>query len=311
MKRQKMAKRQIVVGARGSLLSVAQAQGIIRSLSRKFPAYTFSLKKIITFGDRHKRWQRDDTGIFVKELEEALAVREIDIAVHSMKDLPTQAPGGLSIAAVTKREDPRDCLISKEKTPLAKLKRGAAVGTSSLRRRAQLLRLRPDFKIKGLRGNLDTRMRKLTEGELDAIVVAMAGVIRLGAFSSDFFIQPISASLILPAPGQGALALEVRAGDKTMKTLAKSLNHQESLLCVSCERAFLRELGGGCRLPVGALAKIKNGWLHLRAIAADKDGKIIIRLSGKAPLKEAESLGKLLAYECLKRGGGQLIARPS
>lgn len=306
-----MAKRQIIVGARGSLLSIAQAKGIIRSLKQEFPAYSFSLKKIITYGDRHRRWQRDDTGIFVKELEEALRSREIDIAVHSMKDLPTQTPRGLSIAAVTKREDPRDCLISKEKTPLAKLKRGATVGTSSLRRRAQLLRLRPDFKIKGLRGNLDTRMKKVAEGELDAIVVARAGVIRLGAFSSDFFIQPIPASFILPAPGQGALALEVRAGDKTMETLAKSLNHRESSLCVSCERAFLGELGGGCRLPVGAFAEIKKGWLHLRAIAADKDGKIMIRLSKKAPLKEAESLGKLLAYECLKRGGGHLIAQSS
>lgn len=306
-----MAKRQIIVGARGSLLSIAQAQGIIRSLKREFPAHAFSLKKIITFGDRCKRWQRDDTGIFVKELEEALRAGNIDIAVHSMKDLPTQAPKGLSIAAVTKREDPRDCLISKEKVSLARLKRGASVGTSSLRRRAQLLLRRPDLKIKDLRGNLDTRMQKLTEGELDAIIVAMAGVIRLGAFSSGFFIQPIPASLILPAPGQGALALEVRAGDKAMETLAKSLNHRESSLCVSCERAFLGELGGGCRLPVGAFAEIKKGWLHLRAIAADKDGKIIIRLSKKAPLKEAESLGKLLAYECLKRGGGQLVARPS
>lgn len=306
-----MAKRQIIVGARGSLLSLAQAQGVIRSLKLKFPEYPFSLKKITTFGDRCKRWQRDDTGIFVKELEEALRSREIDIAVHSMKDLPTQVPAGLSIAAITKREDPRDCLISKEKIAIMKLKRGASVGTSSLRRRAQLLRLMPGLKIKNLRGNLDTRMRKLTQGEFDAIVVARAGVIRLGAFSSDFFIQPIPASFILPAPGQGALALEVRTGDKTMENIAKSLNHRKSSLCVSCERAFLGELGGGCRLPVGAFAEIKNGWLHLRAMAADKDGKIIIRLSKKAPLKEAESLGKLLAYECLKRGGGQLIARTS
>ncbi|TAN60795.1 hydroxymethylbilane synthase [bacterium] len=305
-----MAKRQIIVGARGSLLSVAQAQGVIRSLRRVFPSRSFSLKKIITFGDRHKRWQRDDTGIFVKELEEALRIGEIDIAVHSMKDLPTQAPAGLSIAAVTKREDPRDCLISKEKIAIMKLKKGAIVGTSSLRRRAQLLRLAPGLKIKDLRGNLDTRMKKLTRGEFDAIVVAMAGVIRLGVFSSDFYIQPIPASLILPAPGQGALALEVRAGDKIMEAIAKSLNHGESSLRVSCERAFLGELGGGCRLPVGAFAEIKNGWLRLRAAAADEDGKIMIRLSRKAPLKEAESLGKLLACECLKRGGGKLITRP-
>jgi hydroxymethylbilane synthase len=304
-----MAKRQIIVGARGSLLSVAQALGVIQSLRRKFPSYSFSLKKIITFGDRHKRWHRDDTGIFVKELEEALRIGEIDIAVHSMKDLPTQAPAGLSIAAVTKREDPRDCLISKEKIAIMKLKNGASVGTSSLRRRAQLLRLMPGLKIKDLRGNLDTRMRKLIQGEFDAIVVAMAGVIRLGIFSSGFYIQPIPASLILPAPGQGALALEIRAGDKITETLAKSLNHKESSLRVSCERAFLGELGGGCRLPVGAFAEIKNGWLHLRAAAADKDGKIMIRLSKKAPLKEAESLGKLLACACLKRGGGKLIAR--
>lgn len=302
-----MAKRKIIIGARGSRLSVAQAQGIIEILKQEYPAYSFSLKKILTLGDRSKNWQRDDMGIFVKEIEQALLSGKIDIAIHSMKDLPTRIHHKLNLAAVTKRIDPRDALISKDKTPFLKLKKGALIGTSSLRRQAQLLGWRPDLKIKNLRGNLDTRLRKLRKGEFDAIVAAIAGVIRLGKAAGDFFIQPIPASLILPAPGQGALALEVRAGDKLMETIAQRINHQKSFLCVSCERAFLRKLGGGCRLPVGAWAQIKNDKIHLEAVVASPDGKKLIRLSQKTLLKQAESLGKLLAKRVLAKGGRDIL----
>lgn len=311
-----MAERKIIVGARASLLSVSQAQGVIEILKQEYPAYSFFLKKIITSGDTHKNWQRDDMGIFVKEIEQALLDGEIDIAIHSMKDLPTQTPQKLKLAAVTKREDPRDCIILKDKTPLAQLKKGAVIGTSSLRRRAQLLRWRKDLQIKNLRGNLDTRIKKLIADEFDAIVVAMAGVIRLGAvatsrwrekWNKNFFIQPIPTSLILPAPGQGALALEVRARDKLMETLAQRINNQESFLCVSCERAFLRELGGGCRLPLGAWAEIKNGQMHLQVMVADRDGKMMIRLSQKAHFRQGERLGKALACVVLKKGGRKLL----
>lgn len=302
-----MIKRKILVGARGSLLSVAQAKGVIKILKREFPAHSFSLKKIVTLGDRHKNWQRQDMGIFVKEIEQALLDGEIDLAIHSMKDLPTQIPSRLKLAAVPKRLDPRDCLIFKERTSLSKLKKGACIGTSSLRRQSQVLRVRPDLRIKGLRGNLDTRMRKLTEGEFDAIIVALAGVTRLGAAAGDFFIQPIPASLILPAPGQGALGIEIRSGDKLIEALAQRINHQKSLLCVSCERAFLRELGSGCRLALGALAEIKHRQIHLQAIVLSNDGRRAIRLNAEAPLKDGEALGESLAQECLRRGGRELL----
>ncbi len=302
-----MAKRKIIIGARGSLLSVAQAESVIELLKSKFPSYSFCLKKITTSGDIQKNWQRSDVGIFVKEIEQALFRGEIDIAVHSLKDLPAQIPRGLELAAVTKREDPRDCLISKDKIPLAKLKKGACLGTGSPRRQACLLRWRSDLRIKPLRGNLDTRVRKLIAGEFDAIVVAMAGVARLG-FKNRFFVQPIPPELILPAPGQGAIAIEIRSADKLMKELTQRINNKKTFICVSCERAFLRELGGGCRLPLGALARIKNGMIRLQVMAAGIGGRKMIRLSRGAAISRGESLGKALAKAVFKKGGRQILS---
>lgn len=300
-----MAKEKIIVGARASLLSVAQAYGVIRLLKRNFPQHCFLLKRITTSGDKDKYWQHSDVGIFVKELQEALLTGKIDLAIHSVKDLPSQTPRALKLAAIPKREDPRDCLVLRGKTTLSKLKKGALIGTSSLRRSAQLLHWRPDLKIVGLRGNLDTRLRKLTQLKLEAIVVALAGIIRLGY--KNLNLQRISPKIILPAAGQGALGIEVRAKDKRTGDIVKTINHQESFLCVSCERAFLREFGAGCRLPLGALAESKNKRIHLQAAVISLDGKRIVRLSRSAPLQEAEPLGKLLAKEVLAKGGREIM----
>ena len=311
-----LSKKKIVVGARASLLSVSQASEVIKLLKIKFPQHSFSLKKILTSGDnksralskvRGKYWQGNDTGIFVKEIEEALLTGKIDLAVHSLKDLPCALPDGLELAAVTQRLDPRDCIIFRDKHKAAQLKKGVIIGTSSLRRQAQLLHWRPDLKLKELRGNLDTRIEKLINGEFDAIVVALAGLKRLGLGYRNLSVEAIAPWIILPAPGQGALGIEARSEDKIIKAIAKKINHRTTFLCTACERAFLKELGGGCRLPLGALAEIKAGQVHLQVVVANQNGKRIIRLSRSAPLKEAESLGRQLARAVSNRGGWEIL----
>ena len=328
-----MLKKKIIIGARASPLSLAQAKEVSALLKGKFPQHSFSLKKLVTFGDKHRNWQRRDTGIldkdvgiFVKEIEEALLTGKIDLAVHSLKDLPCRLPEGLELAAVTERMDPRDCIIFRDsKAILPKLKKGAHIGTSSLRRKAQLLYWRPDLQVENLRGNLNTRLEKLKIGGFDAIVVALAGIKRLGLknLSAPPFLseipgqQIIPTKLMLPAPGQGALGIEIRQGDREIKALAAGLNDRKSFLCVSCERAFLEALGAGCRLPLGALAEIKDTQIHLEAVVASPDGKRLIRLERRAPLEkaeapglllfQAEALGKQMAQEFSRRGAGELL----
>ncbi len=300
----------ITIGARGSALSVIQAEGVIKALQYKFPRHTFCLKKITTLGDRTSQWQQADVGIFVKELEEALLRKEIDIAVHSLKDMPSALSSGLTLAAVPAREDPRDCVILKEKTTLKKLKRNACIGTGSLRRSSQLLCVRPDVRIKPIRGNVDTRIKKLLSGEYDAIVVALAGLKRLGysvTRKENIFIWPLSFSLMLPACGQGALGIEIRSNDTRILPMVREINDEKSFLCVSAERAFLREFGAGCRIPVGALARIKNNELHLEGMVASLDGKKIIRRKTTAALTYAEGLGKSLARKILKKADKEIL----
>lgn len=301
-----MLKKRIIIGARSSPLSLAQAKEVSALLKEKFPQHSFPLKKLVTFGDKHLNWQRQDTGIFVKEIEEALLTGKIDLAVHSLKDLPCALPKGLVLAAVTKRMDPRDCIIFRDnKTVLSKLKKGAHIGTSSLRRKAQLLYWRPDLQVENLRGNLDTRLEKLKSGGFDAIVVALSGIKRLGL--KNLFIQNIPAKLILPAPGQGALGIEIRQDDTEIKALAEGLNDRKSFLCISSERAFLEALGAGCRLPLGALAETGDGKIHLEAVVASPDGKRLVRLNKRAPLEKTEALGKQLAQEFSRRGAKELL----
>lgn len=299
-------KKKIIVGARGSPLSCAQADIVISALKKKSPGVEFIFKKILTAGDKNKAGiLGENTGIFVKEIENALLSGEIDIAVHSAKDMPSEIPTGLKIAAVPKRENPADLLITEKKSTLSKLKPGCSIGTSSPRRRAQLLKFRPDLLIQDLRGNLDTRIKKLIRGEFEAMVIAAAGIKRLKI--KNIFSQILPNAVMLPCAGQGALAIEIRQGDKFAEDLVRAINHPPSHICLSCERAFIRGLRAGCRLPVGALAQIKGKRIFLEANVVSLDGKKEIHLKKSAPIENAELLGASLAKEAIKRGAKQIL----
>lgn len=301
-----MKKKQIIVGARGSRLAVAQTVSVIRLLARKAPGYKFIFRRITTLGDRVKKWSRSDTGIFVKELEDALIAREIDLAVHSVKDLPYRIPGTLSLAAITARVEPRDILVTRDKNPgLAGLKSKAVIGTTSLRRKAQILKFRPDLRVKDLRGNLDTRLAKLNSGLYDAIVVAAAGLKRLKLKSLKAKIIP--ENVMLPPAGQGALAIEIRAGDEEVKELVSKIDDRESRICVECERSFLRYTQAGCRMPVAAYAEIKAGSIHLEGMIISLGGEKTVRLSMSGKISEGEMLGRELAGRILNSGGKEIL----
>ncbi|MGE5308688.1 MAG: hydroxymethylbilane synthase [Deltaproteobacteria bacterium] len=299
------AARRVVVGARGSALSVAQTMQVIRSLRRKFPRFAFELRKITTLGDRVKDWSRDAKGIFVKELEDGLRDRTIDLAVHSMKDMPSALPKGLVLGAACKASDPRDAIISRDAKDLSSLKRGALVGTTSLRRQAQVLRLRPDLKIAGLRGNLDTRVRKLEEGLYDAIIVAAAGLKRLSMRGTGA--RPIPEDVLLPACGQGVLGLEIREGDKEMARFCAALNDPRAFARVEAEREFLRATGGGCRLPVAVHALIRGKEISLKALIISTDGKRSVSVQGASCVADGKRLARRLAREALKNGGSKIL----
>ncbi len=297
---------EIIVGARGSSLSKAQTNSVILALRKIAPQYKFVFRVITTLGDRVKHWDRNAKGIFVKELEDALLERRIDLAVHSVKDLPAQLPTDLRLAAIIKREEPRDVLITKDGKPgLRKIKAGSVIGTSSLRRRAQILKARPDLIITDLRGNLDTRLSKLKTAPLDAIVVAAAGLKRLKCGFLKSWVLP--ETVMLPAAGQGALGVQVRKDDSEIRELASKLDHPETRLCIDCERAFLRQTGAGCRMPVAAFARIRKGRIFLEALIISLDGKKAIRLNGSGRICEAESLGRNLAREILRNGGKEIL----
>jgi hydroxymethylbilane synthase len=298
-------KSQIIVGARGSLLSVAQTESIIRILRKSHPGYDFRFEKITTLGDRAKAWSRSDTGIFVKEIEEALLSGAIDIAVHSVKDLPSKIPGNLLLAAVTKREDARDVLIARNRQDLFSLPKGSVIGTSSLRRQAQILHIRPDIRICGLRGNLDTRIRKLRQGFYDAIVVAAAGLRRLKVKRTTGTFIP--ETLMLPQAGQGALGIEIRKDDIKMARLVKVLDDHATHACVDCERAFLLQSKAGCRMPVAAHATISARRMILEGLIISLDGKRMIRLRSDSSVRNAELTAKFLARQVLKQGGAQIL----
>jgi len=298
-------KRIITVGARGSLLSVAQTEGVIRSLKLRFPGYGFTLKRITTMGDTSKTWSRQDKGIFVKEIEEQLLGGGIDLAVHSIKDLPSQIPSGLILAGITKRLDPRDLLVSRDGAALGDLKPGALVGTSSLRRKAFLMIRRPDLRVSDLRGNLDTRLRKLNEGQYDAIIVAAAGIKRLGI--RGLKAKKIPADRMLPACGQGALGIEVRSSDRQMVRLARSINCPRTYSCVCCEREFLRKVGGGCRLPIASFARIFKGGICLSVMIASLDGKRLVSLKKTVPVKKYLVLARELAKQALDKGARKIL----
>ncbi|HEX9445680.1 MAG TPA: hydroxymethylbilane synthase [Candidatus Binatia bacterium] len=296
----------IRIGTRGSALALAQAAWAKRSLEERYPDLRVEIVTIKTSGDRFLSTpvKAIGKGIFVKEIEDALLENKIDLAVHSMKDLPTGMTPGLAIAAVPAREDARDVLVARSGKGLKDLPAGSRIGTGSLRRRAQILHCRPDLSVEAIRGNVDTRLKKMDAGEVDGLVMAAAGLNRLGlAGRVSEYLAP---EICLPAPAQGALALESRAGDHAVN-LAAFLRHAPTLLEVTAERAFLGRLGGGCQLPVGARAWAEGDGLRLAGLVADPDGRKLFREEITGPAESSESLGRTLAERLLSLGADKVL----
>jgi hydroxymethylbilane synthase len=298
----------IRIGTRGSPLALFQAHWVRDRLAEAHPHLTVTLITIKTTGDKIQDAplaKIGGKGLFTKEIEEALIERRIDLAVHSIKDVPTEFPDGLHLAAITKREDPRDVFISKSGALLKNLVQGAKIGTSSLRRQAQLLYFRGDLEMVPLRGNLDTRIRKLKTTDLEGIVLALAGVKRLNLEGEITEILP--AEISLPAIGQGALGIETRIGDPRMEGVLHFLNDPDSSIAVSAERSFLKRLGGGCQVPVAAFAQKRDDRLHLDGLVGRPDGKSLIRRQLEGSAEEAEGLGLRLAEILLENGAGEIL----
>ncbi len=300
--------KQIRIGTRGSALALWQAEWVKSEIEKRYPGMTVTLTKIKTTGDKIldvPLAKVGGKGLFVKEIEEAMLANDIDIAVHSMKDVPTFFPDGLHLSCITKREDPRDALLSRNNIKFRDLPKGANIGTSSLRRQAQLMNVRPDFVIHQLRGNVDTRLRKLKEGQYDAIILAAAGVKRLGlAANVTEYVDP---EISLPAIGQGALGIECRIDDRELNDLIAFFNHVDSRTCVAGERALLRRLEGGCQVPIACYGQIKNGHLHLTGLVGSVDGKKIIKDTIEGDPEKAEKLGVTLAEKLLAQGADVIL----
>jgi len=303
-----MVSHEIRIGTRGSPLALFQANWVRENLLQKNPRLEVTLTVIKTTGDKIQDAplaKVGGKGLFVKEIEEALLEERIDLAVHSIKDVPTEFPEGLHLAAVTKREDPRDAFISKDETRLQNLRQGAKIGTSSLRRQAQLLHFRPDLEMIPLRGNLDTRLKKLDSMNLDAIVLALAGIRRMGFEKR--ITEILSEEISLPAIGQGALGIETRLRDSVMEPYVQSLNDPDSAVCVLGERAFLKKLEGGCQVPIAAYGRKTVSTLQLDGMVAAVDGKTLIRHQVTGSVEEAESLGIELAEILLNMGAKKIL----
>jgi hydroxymethylbilane synthase len=303
-----MSLSKLVVGSRGSKLALFQANWVKSSLELQYPDLAVEIKVIKTSGDIFTEAplsQIGGKGLFTKEIEEALFRHDIDLAVHSLKDLPTVLPEGLCLAAVSQREDVRDAFLSNRYEAFSELPLGAQVGTSSLRRQSQLLHVRDDVQVKNLRGNLETRIRKLKEGHYDAIILACAGLIRLGY--ADQIRERISVDLVCPAVGQGALGIEARCDDPLTLEKVQSLNHSDTRRAVEAERAFLRRLGGGCQVPIAGFARIENRELRMLGVIASPDGKKIYRYSAGSDSKDPEGLGVQLAESLLAMGAQEIL----
>lgn len=299
-------KTRIVVGSRGSKLAMIQTEAVVARIRELHPALEINIQKIVTTGDRDQQTQLEKLGIaiFVRELEEALLDKRIDLAVHSLKDMPTELPQGLHILAVMDREDPRDTLVAG--SSLDTLAHGARIGTDSLRRSVQLTRYRPDLRVGSIRGNVDTRLRKVAEGEFDGVIVAAAALSRLGW--ADRVTQYLPLEWFLPAVGQGALAIESRADDSKITELVSPLNHLPTWRSVMAERAFLRALGGGCRAPIAALGSVSGDILKLEGMIASTRGAGVLQDSGTGNTQCPEEIGISLANRLLERGGAKFVA---
>ncbi|MBM7644734.1 hydroxymethylbilane synthase [Scopulibacillus daqui] len=297
----------IKVGSRKSKLALTQTNWVINQLKKVNDLLEFDLKHIVTKGDRILDVTLSKVGgkgLFVKEIEQALLNKEIDFAVHSMKDMPSILPDGLTIACVPVREDFRDVYISKHHIPFMELPKGAVVGTSSLRRAAQLSALRPDITIRSIRGNIDTRLNKLKAEDFDAIILAAAGMKRMG-WSNDIITEYLPASVCLPAVGQGALAIECRTDHAALIKLLKQIHDEDTYVTVTAERAFLKTLDGGCQVPIAAHAHKDGQSVTLTGLVGTPDGKTIIKetLTGENP----EELGVKLARVLMERGAKQIL----
>jgi hydroxymethylbilane synthase len=303
-----MTSHELRIGTRGSQLALYQANWVKDQLIHHHPHLKVTLIKIKTTGDKMQDAplaKIGGKGLFVKEIEEALIQRRIDLAVHSIKDVPTELPKSLHLSVITKREDPHDAFISKDQTHLKDLPRGVTIGTSSLRRQAQLFHFRRDFVIIPLRGNLDTRLKKLETMNLNGIVLAYAGLKRMGL--ENRITEVIPPEVSLPAIGQGALGIETRIDDKMVEEKIQFLNDRVSATAVLAERAFLRRLGGGCQVPIAAFGRMVGATFQIDGMVGTIDGKKLIRHHIEGEIEEAESLAIQLAERLLNQGAGAIL----
>ena len=301
-------KKKLRLGTRKSALALAQSSWVKERIEVYWPDVKVDLRKITTRGDKILNVplaKVGGKGLFVKEIEDAILRGDADIAVHSLKDVPSELPEGLEVTIFPRREDPRDALISRDRLKLEELPRGAKVGTSSLRRMAQLKATRPDLEIASLRGNLDTRLRKLDNGQYDAIILAAAGLRRLGM--EQRITQLLDPKVMLPAVGQGALGIEFRSKDTEVRQILSSIHHDETAICVKAERAFLAKLEGGCQFPLAALAQLKGDTLYIEGMLGNEAGTVVIRMDREGTPDRPEFLGTALGEEVLAAGGTEIL----
>ncbi|ANT64458.1 MULTISPECIES: hydroxymethylbilane synthase [Prosthecochloris] len=306
-------KKKLIIGTRSSPLALWQAEFTKTELSKHFPDLDIELKLVKTTGDvllDSPLSKIGDMGLFTKDIEKHLLAKEIDLAVHSLKDVPTETPEGLILSAFTEREDTRDVIISRNGETLTQLRPNAKIATSSLRRTSQLLSMRPDFEMGDIRGNLNTRFKKFDESDFDAMMLAYAGVHRLNF--GDRISEILPHDVMLPAVGQGALGIETRVDDEQTREIVKVMNNQNCEFCTKAERALLRHLQGGCQIPIGAYATYRNGSLHLSAYVGSVDGKRAIRnevrMDNVTVADQAEKAGIELAEELKKQGANEILA---
>ena len=300
--------RRVIIGSRGSVLALRQSNTVAQQLAQAYPQFTFEIQVIKTKGDLvldQPLADIGDKGLFVKELQHALLDGQVHMAVHSLKDLPTDPAPGLTLAAVSEREDVRDALIARAGSSLEELRPGASLGTSSRRRAAQLRHFRADLSIQDLRGNLDTRLRKLSEGQYDAVVVAAAGVRRLGLEAQ--ITQYLPVEMCLPAPGQGALAVEAREDDLETAEMLTAIDDPSAHRATGAERALLARLQGGCQIPIGAYAQERDGRLVLDGMVASMNGDRMVRSRIEGPAEDWDALGNRLAERLLEMGAGEIL----
>ena len=303
--------KKLIIATRGSKLALWQSEHVKAELEKAHPGLEVELSVMMTKGDKIldvALAKIGGKGLFTKELEEAMLRGEAHIAVHSLKDVPMEFPKGLKLGVISKREDVRDAMLSEKYASLEALPEGAVVGTTSLRRRMQLLKIRPDFVIKNLRGNVNTRIRKLKDGEFDAIILASAGIKRLGLESEDNFFTPISKEVMIPASGQAALGIEI-IDDMEVERLVSILNDEEAIIETSVEREFIAVLEGGCQVPIGVNAEVREDALHVKAILGLPDGSELIMEEMTAHKNDYVGVGKELANRVVAKGAKALLER--